>query len=52
MDLDFNIDLSDITDININLEDMQKDLIQILTTLYQDTDLTTTISGVYIDKGE
>lgn len=43
MDLDFNIDLSDITDININLEDMQKDLIQILTTLYQDTDLTTTI---------
>ncbi len=43
MDLDFNIDLSDITDININLEDMQKDLIQILTTLNQDTDLTTTI---------
>ena len=43
MNLDFNIDLSDITDININLEDMQKDLIQILTTLYQDTDLTTTI---------
>lgn len=43
MDLDFNIDLSDITDININLEDMQKDLIQILTTLYQDTDLTTII---------
>lgn len=43
MDLDFNIDLSDITEININLDDMQKDLIQILTTLYQDTNLTTTI---------
>lgn len=43
MDLNFNIDLSDITEININLDDMQKDLIQILTTLYQDTNLTTTI---------
>lgn len=38
MDLDFNIDLSDITDINIDLDIMIKDLIQILKTLYQDTD--------------
>lgn len=43
MDLDFNIDLSDITSININLDDMEKDLIHILTTLYQDTNLTTTL---------
>lgn len=44
MNLDFNIDLTDITNININLDDMEKDLIQILTTLYQDTDLTTTFN--------
>ncbi len=37
MDLDFNIDLSDITDINIDLDVMLNDLIQILKTLYQDT---------------
>ena len=36
MDLDFNIDLSDITDINIDLDVMQEDLIQILKDLYQD----------------
>lgn len=48
MDLDLSflddIDLSDITDIDINLDDMQDDLVQILTTLYQDTDLTTTFN--------
>lgn len=43
-DLDFNINLTDITNININLDDIEKDLIQILTTLYQDTDLTTTFN--------
>ena len=37
MDLDFNIDLSDITNINIDLDVMLNDLIQILKTLYQDT---------------
>jgi hypothetical protein len=30
MDLDFNIDLSDITDINIDLDVMLNDLVQIL----------------------
>ena len=44
MGLDFNIDLSDITNIDINLENMEKDLIQMLTTLYQDTYLTTTVN--------
>ena len=44
MGLDFNIDLSDITNIDINLENMEKDLIQMLTTLYQDTYLTTTFN--------
>ena len=39
MDLDFNIDLLDIIKININLEDIDKDLIQILPTLYQDTNI-------------
>lgn len=39
-ELDFSIDLSDITDINIDLKDMGNDLIQILKTLYQDTDIT------------
>lgn len=39
-ELDFSIDLSDITDINIDLNDMENDLIQILKTLYQDTDIT------------
>lgn len=33
MDLDFNIDLSDITNINIDLDIMLKDLIDILATL-------------------
>ena len=37
MDLDFNIDLSDITDINIDLDVMQDDLIALLKDLYQDT---------------
>lgn len=37
MDLDFNIDLSDITDINIDLDVMQNDLIALLKDLYQDT---------------
>ena len=39
-ELDFSIDLSDITDINIDLKDMENDLIQILKALYQDTDIT------------
>lgn len=34
MDLDFNMDLSDITNINIDLDIMFKDLIDILATLY------------------
>lgn len=34
MDLDFNMDLSDITNINIDLDIMLKDLIDILATLY------------------
>ena len=33
-DLDFNLDLSDITDINIDLDVMLNDLIDILATLY------------------
>lgn len=33
MDLDFNIDLSDITNINIDIDVMIKDLIDILKTL-------------------
>lgn len=33
-DLDFNIDLSDITDINIDLDVMLNNLIDILATLY------------------
>ena len=33
MDLDFNIDLSDITNINIDIDVMLKDLISILKTL-------------------
>lgn len=37
MDLDFNIDLSNITDINIDLDVMQDDLIALLKDLYQDT---------------
>lgn len=44
MVLDFNIDLSYITNIDINLENMEKNLIQMLTTLYQDTYLTTTFN--------
>ena len=44
MGLDFNIELSDITNIDINLENMEKNLIQMLTTLYQDTYLTTTFN--------
>lgn len=34
MDLDFNLDLSDITNINIDLDVMLNDLIDILATLY------------------
>lgn len=46
---DINIDLDDIKidkdfNIDINLDDMQIDLTQILTTLYQDTDITTTFN--------
>jgi len=42
MDLDFSF-LDDIDlNIDINLKDMEKDLIQILTTLYQDIDVKTT----------
>lgn len=42
MDLDFSfLDDMDLT-IDININDMEKDLIQILTTLYQDTDVNTT----------
>lgn len=33
MDLDFSMDLSDITEININLDVMLKDLIDLLGTL-------------------
>lgn len=44
MVLDFNIDLSYITNIDINLENMENDLIHMLTTLYQDTYLTTTFN--------
>jgi hypothetical protein len=33
-DLDFNLDLSDITDINIDLDVMLNDLVDILATLY------------------
>lgn len=33
MDLDFNLDLSDITNINIDIDVMIKDLIEILKTL-------------------
>lgn len=36
MDLDFNLDLSDITNINIDLNVMLNDLIDILKDLYQD----------------
>ena len=40
MDLDFSfLDDMDLT-IDININDMEKDLIQILTTLYQDKNLT------------
>ena len=42
MDLDFSfLDDMDLT-IDININDMEKDLIQRLTTLYQDTDVNTT----------
>lgn len=42
MDLDFSfLDDMDLT-IDININNMEKDLIQILTTLYQDTDVDTT----------
>jgi len=42
MDFDFSF-LDDIDlNIDINLKDMEKDLIQILTTLYQDIDVKTT----------
>ena len=34
-DFNFNLDLSDITDINIDLDVMLNDLIDILATLYQ-----------------
>lgn len=36
MDLDFNLDLLDITNINIDLNVMLNDLIDILKDLYQD----------------
>ena len=38
MDLDFNIDLSDITDINIDLDVMLNDLVQILKDFTDDFD--------------